>query len=83
MEKPLTPTQLRKDLYKVLDEVLETGQPREIVRGGHKLAIVPLGPRKRDLDRLPRREILLCTPDELESIHWNYVPEEGLLGDVP
>jgi prevent-host-death family protein len=42
-------TRLRANLYAVLDEVIETGKPVEIVRKGRKLRIVPDHPvRKTD-----------------------------------
>ncbi|MCB1153097.1 MAG: type II toxin-antitoxin system Phd/YefM family antitoxin [Deltaproteobacteria bacterium] len=36
----ITPTELRKDLYRILDKVLETGEPVEIKRGERTLKIV-------------------------------------------
>ena len=35
----LTPTQLRADLYRLLDQVIDTGQPLLISRGGTTLRI--------------------------------------------
>jgi prevent-host-death family protein len=46
---PINATKLRANLYAVLDEVLATGNPVEIVRKGRKLRIVPeRGVRKTD-----------------------------------
>ncbi len=57
-------TKLRANLYAILDEVIETGKPAEIVRKGRKLRIVPDHPvRKTDaLDPHPE------TVDDPEAI---------------
>ncbi len=34
MPEPLTPSALRKDIYNVLDEVLESGEPHQSRRRG-------------------------------------------------
>ena len=47
-----TPTVLRKNIYAVLDEVLETGNPVEIERKGRRLRIVP----DKGISRLDRLE---------------------------
>ena len=47
MTKVLSPTLLRANLYRLLDEVLETGVPIEIDRGGRRLRIVPVEPASR------------------------------------
>ena len=71
MRKPMTPTELRKELYRVLDEVLETGVPQEVVRGARMLMIVPAGGRRLDLSELPRRQALACSADELVATSWD------------
>ena len=56
MEDALNATQLRARLYRVLDEVIATGQPQRLVRKGHSLLItLESSPRRLDLDALPRR----------------------------
>ncbi|HYG63962.1 MAG TPA: type II toxin-antitoxin system Phd/YefM family antitoxin [Thermoanaerobaculia bacterium] len=70
MKKPMTPTELRKDLYRVLDDVLETGVPQEVIRGARMLMIVPAGGRRLQLDDLTRREALACSPEELVATSW-------------
>lgn len=69
MSVPITATQLRQNVYRILDEVLESGRPTEIVRHGKKLLIVPEEPRRR-LRELPRRRIKSCTLDELVATSW-------------
>jgi hypothetical protein len=75
MRKPMTATELRKDIYHVLDEVLESGVPQEVVRGSRTLMIVPAGGRRLRLADLPRREGLTCTPDELVATSWDWSAE--------
>jgi len=43
--KTITVTELRGNIYKLLDEVLNTGIPIEIKKGGKKLKIVPVSDR--------------------------------------
>ena len=71
MKKPMTPTELRNDIYRVLDDVLQTGIPQEVIRGTRTLLIVPAGGRRLRLEDLPRREALACTPDELIATSWD------------
>lgn len=70
MRKPMTATELRKDIYRVLDDVLETGIPQEVMRGSRTLMIVPAGGKRLRLADLPRREAITCTPDELIGTSW-------------
>ena len=69
----VTASKLRENVYRILDQVLETGEPVEIIRGGRKLKIVTADePRKRKLDRLARRpESLLTDPEELVHLDWS------------
>jgi hypothetical protein len=50
---PITASQLRADVYNLLDRVLETGEQLEVVRNGQILRIS--GRRRSFLDDLPRR----------------------------
>jgi prevent-host-death family protein len=61
---------LRQNLYKLLDKVLETVVPIEIIRKGKILKIVP--PKESDkLSNLKNRDILNCDPEELVHIDWS------------
>jgi hypothetical protein len=51
---PITASQLRQNVYRVLDQVLETGEPAEIERRGRRLRIVSADPGTK-LGRLVRR----------------------------
>lgn len=61
--KTVSPTQLRADIYRLLDEVLETGVPLEIKKGDKKLRIVPVEQveKLRNLTRRP--EMIAGDPD--------------------
>ncbi len=68
---PMTASQLRQDIYRALDQVIETGIPLEIERKGKILRIVPEEPRKK-LDNLKRRDgYLLCDPEEIVHMDWS------------
>ena len=62
---------LRENIYRILDEVLETGVPVEIERRGKILKIVPPEPRSK-LENLKRRPTyLLSDPEELVHLDWS------------
>lgn len=66
-----TASKLRADIYRMLDEVLETGRPLEIERNGKTLVIAPKE-QESIWDRLPRREgAIIGDPDELIHIDWS------------
>lgn len=69
----VTASKLRENVYKILDEVLETGVPVEITRGGRKLKIVPVEESpKRKLDRLTTHpKALLADPEDLVHLDWS------------
>ena len=62
---------LRENIYRILDEVLETGVPVEIERRGKILKIVSAEPRS-ELDNLKARpSYLLSDPEELVHLDWS------------
>lgn len=66
-----TASKLRANIYRMLDEILETGQPLEIERHGKTLVIAPKE-EQSIWDRLPRREgAIVGDPDELIHIDWS------------
>jgi len=66
----LTASRLRQDIYRILDEVLETGVPVEIERRGKVLRIVPPQDCSK-LDSLPRRDYMETDPEEIVHIDWS------------
>jgi prevent-host-death family protein len=71
----VTATALRADLYRLLDRVLDSGEPLEIVRHGRTLRLVA-DPPARVLDGLPVRNSLACTFDELVETSFPFEPVE-------
>lgn len=68
--KSITPTQLRKNLYNLLDEVLETGIPLEINRGGKRLRITPVE-KVNKLQQLKKRTgVIVGDSNDLVDISW-------------
>ena len=71
----LTASKLRENVYRVLDQVLETGVPVEIERHGRRLRIVPATAGRASapgrLTRLKRRPYLRCAPEALVHIDWS------------
>jgi hypothetical protein len=67
----ITASKLRANVYRLLDEVLETGQPLEIERNGKILVVAPKE-EQSIWDRLPRREgFIVGDPDELIHMDWS------------
>ena len=69
----ITASKLRENIYKLLDQVLETGTPVEIERRGRKLRIVPGDdPPRSKLDRLePRPHAIVGDPEDLVHLDWS------------
>lgn len=70
---PLTASKLRQNIYKILDNVLETGVPVEIERSGRVLKIICADniPRSK-LDHLEGHpDFLLCEPEDLVHMDWS------------
>jgi hypothetical protein len=68
--KTVTPTQLRTNIYNLLDEVLETGLPLEIKKGDKKLRIVPVDKVDKLKNLIARPEAIQGDPDDLVGINW-------------
>lgn len=66
----LNASKLRQNIYRILDQILETGVPVEIERRGKLLKIVCESPPSR-LDRLTPRDYLRAAPEELVHLDWS------------
>lgn len=67
-------TALRKQLYQVVDRILETGVPVEIERKGQKLILIPAQKSVSKLTNLKKRKGIVGNPDELVGLkvsEWN------------
>lgn len=69
-EMILTASTVRKNIYRLLDKVLETGIPLEIERKGRRLKIISDG-NVLKLDNLKKRDILNTDPEEIVHIDWS------------
>jgi hypothetical protein len=67
----LTASALRADVYRVLDEVLETGQPVQIDRRGKRIVIAAAEPRSR-LERLEPHDVIVGDPEDLVHLDWSH-----------
>jgi hypothetical protein len=68
----VTASQLRGNIYRLLDQVAETGEPLVIRRHGHVLKIVPDYTGSK-LDRLVKHDCIVGDPDAL--VHQDWSPE--------
>ena len=66
----IKPTEFRKNIYKLLDQVLNTGIPIEIERKGKRIKIVP-EKKMNKLDNLKRRKLFNCDPNDIVHIDWS------------
>jgi prevent-host-death family protein len=67
---PLTASKLRENIYGILDEVLATGVPVEVVRKGKVLKIVP-EKRASKLAKLKKRSAFVGDPDDIIGMDWS------------
>jgi hypothetical protein len=69
----VTASKLRENVYKILDEAIETGAPVEIVRKGVVLRIVVERPPSK-LARLKKRDmqdVFVGDPDDVIGMDWS------------
>jgi hypothetical protein len=69
-------TQLRQNLYKLLDNILETGQPLEIERNGKILRIAPTEPTSK-FDLLEKHNTIRGKPEDLLGLDWSELWSES------
>ena len=65
---PVTLTQLRKNIYQMVDEVIATGKPLKLTRNGCLLVIAMQNQKTSKLDRLKPRDTIIGDIDTLETI---------------
>jgi hypothetical protein len=65
----ITASKLRENIYRVLDEAVETGIPVEVIRKGVILRIVP-EIKTSKLSRLKKRKDFAGNPAELVQSQW-------------
>ena len=66
----VTITQLRKDVYRLFDRTLKSGEPLKVTCKGGTLLIVP--PATKPLaQRLKKRNVLRCAPEAIVHTDWS------------
>ena len=69
--KTVTPTELRANIYQLLEEVLQTGIPLEINKGDRKLRIVPVERVDKLQNLVSRPTVITGDADDLADLHWD------------
>jgi hypothetical protein len=67
----ISPTKLRSNLYRVLDEVLRTGLPVEVERRGKRLRISPVEPASKLAKLKSKPKAIVGDPEDLVHIDWS------------
>lgn len=68
--EPINPSQLRSNLYRILDEVLESGEAVEVLRHGRRIRIVADSPPR--LAALPPHpEAVRGDLEDLVELDWS------------
>ena len=70
--KTITVTELRNNIYNLLDEILATGVTLEINRAGRKLHISPVEPVDKFANMVFRPDVMNGDQNELVHMEWEY-----------
>ena len=66
----VTVTQLRKDVYRLFEKALRSGEPLRVTCKGQTFQVVP--PRVKSFaERMKKRDVLRCDPEELVHLDWS------------
>ncbi|MFT5367801.1 MAG: hypothetical protein ACI8V2_002762 [Candidatus Latescibacterota bacterium] len=68
--KTITPTELRSNIYQILDEILDTGIPIEVDKGGKKLLIKPIEHPNKLQNLKKRKNVIKGDPNDLINLTW-------------
>lgn len=67
----ITATELRRNVYRLLDQVLDGDEVVEIERGGRLLRISRVDERPRSLRIRPIPDMISGDPGDLDHIDWS------------
>ena len=70
--KTVTATELRGNIFNLLDEILESGVPLEIEKNGRKLRITPIEKVDKLANLIYRPDFIKGDPEDLVEIDWEY-----------
>lgn len=68
---PVSASELRQNIYRLIDQVLATGEPLVIERKGRTLRLVTDEPTGRLARIQPHPEAIVGDPEELVTIDWS------------
>lgn len=68
---PISLTKLRADLYKIVDQVIETGIPVEIERGGSKVKIVAVQKKSKLANLKVHPGTMVGNPNDFVHLDWS------------
>ena len=68
--KTVTASSLRGDIYRLLDSVVETGEPLVVKRKGQQLR-VSREDQPSKLSRLVKHECIVGDPEDLVHVDWS------------
>lgn len=73
MAEPVTPSQMRQDIYRLIDRVLETGEPLTIKRHDRTLRLVPDDPPPGGrLGRIRTNpDVIVGDPEDFVELDWS------------
>lgn len=71
MDEPVTATELRQQVYRLLDRVLETGEPLEVIRKGRRLRVIADDPVDRLSRATPIPGLIAGDPEDLVVGDWS------------
>lgn len=77
--RTVTPTELRTNIYQILDENLRSGLPVEVKKGDRKLRIVPVEKIDKFQNLVARPDVIQGDPEDLVELSW----EEEVILDLP
>jgi hypothetical protein len=67
----ISASQLRQDVYRLLDQVLRSGVPLDIDRGGRRLRIVPVDAPPKTSRLTPHPDAIVGDPEDLVHVDWS------------
>jgi hypothetical protein len=67
---PITASKLREDVYRILDEVIQSGVPVEVVRKGKVVRILADQPVSK-LSRLKKRTAFVGDVEDIIGMDWS------------
>lgn len=68
--KTVTATELRTNVYQLLDEVLNSGSPIEVKRGDRRLRILPVEKPDKLQSLVHRPDVIRGDPGDLVTLSW-------------